>query len=135
MRLPVLILTTLLLSAAHAQTVHTHALPFVPAFGASQTGFVRVVNLSGRAGTVTIHATDDTGERFGPSELRLEANQSAHFNSRDLETGNARKRLSPGLGDGDGHWWLEFSTSLDIQALAYIRTPDGIRDQHARCRG
>ena len=73
-----------------------------------------------------IHAIDDAGERFGPVTLWLEAKDTVHFDSRDLELGNEAKGLSGGVGDGEGDWRLELdSEELDLEALAYIRTPDG----------
>ena len=104
----------------------THTLPLVaPASERALQGFARIINHSDRAGTVEIHAIDDTGRRFGPVSLDVGAKASVHFNSTDLEDGNALKGLSGGVGDGDGDWRLELSTTLDIEPLAYIRTPDG----------
>ena len=91
----------------------------------SRKGFVRIINRSDRAGTVTIHAIDDAGRRAGPVSLSLDAEAAVHFNSRDLERGNASKGLSGGVGSGTGHWRLELNTELDIEALAYVRTADG----------
>lgn len=100
--------------------------PLVPsADNTSQQGFVRIINRSDRAGTVRIHAIDDAGWRVGPVNLSLEARQTRHFNSGDLEDGNPSKGLSGGVGDGTGNWRLDFETELDIEVLAYIRTPDG----------
>ena len=121
----VLCLALLLMGApaAFAQNVHTLPL-FMPA-DAVQQGFVRIINDSENAGTVRIHAIDDEGERFGPVELSLDGLQSSHFNSGDLENGNTEKGLSGGVGDGSGNWRLELDTDLDIEALAYFRTPQG----------
>ena len=103
-----------------------YSLPFVTAASnRSRPGFVRIINHSERAGTVTIRAIDDTGKRFGPASLSLDANQTRHFDSQDLERGNAAKGLSGGVGAGTGNWRLELSSELAIEALAYIRTPDG----------
>ena len=103
-----------------------HTLPLVmPASNPVQQGFVRIINHSNEAGTVQIHAIDDSGQRFGPISLDLEAKASAHFNSGDLESGNEGKGLSDGVGDGDGDWRLELETTLDIEPLGYIRTEDG----------
>ena len=103
-----------------------YSLPFVPAASnRSRPGFVRIINHSERAGMVTIHAIDDSGKRFGPVSLKLEAREAAHFTSADLEKGNADKGLPAGVGDGAGSWRLELSSGLAIEALAYIRTPDG----------
>ena len=126
MRLFSLIAGMLLACSVLAQSTHKHALPFLtPASNIAQQGFVRIINRSSHAGAVRIHAIDDTGERFGPVSLQVGAEQSTHFNSQDLETGNAAKGLSGGVGDGAGNWYLELETALDIHALAYLRTPDG----------
>ena len=106
--------------------IFSHAIPFVtPASNLGQEGFVRIVNNSHRAGTVSIHAIDDDGERFGPVTLSLDAKEAKHFNSGDLEDGNSSKGLSGGVGDGSGHWRLELTTELEIETSAYIRTADG----------
>lgn len=87
-------------------------------------GFVRVMNRSDEAGTVDIVAIDDTGERFGPVTLSLDARAVGTFTSRDIEEGAAQHGLSAGVGDGSGHWRLEFDTDLDIVARAYARGPE-----------
>ena len=102
---------------------HTLAL-FRPA-GQTQQGFARILNRSNRAGTVRITGTDDSGDRRDPINLRIEGGAARHFNSDDLEGGNATKGLSGNLGDGEGDWRLELVTDLDIEPSAYIRTPDG----------
>ena len=103
-----------------------HAVPLVTsADNESRQGFVRIINRSERTGTVQIHAIDDEGHRFVPIELSLDAKQTRHFNSKDLEDGNPTKGLSRGVGGGTGNWRLELETDLDIEVLAYIRTPDG----------
>ena len=127
MRLPILILSAALAQAtlAHRHAEHSHTLPFVPSADSVQQGFVRIINRSGIAGTVRIHAIDDTGDRFGPVELDIGPDQTRHFNSGNLERGAPSKGLSRGVGDGEGHWWLDLRTRLEIRTLAYIRTPDG----------
>ena len=103
-----------------------HTLPLVmSASNPVQQGFVRIINHSNEAGTVQVHAIDDSGQRLGPISLALEAKASAHFNSDDLESGNSDKGLSDGVGDGDGDWRLELETTLAIEPLGYIRTEDG----------
>ena len=88
-------------------------------------GFARIVNASDVAGEVVIHATDDAGRRLGPVALTVGAGRAAHFNSADLEQGNAAKGLSGAVGSGVGSWRLELATSLDIEPLAYARGPGG----------
>ena len=103
-----------------------HTLPLVmSASSPVQQGFVRIINHSDLDGTVEIHAIDDSGRRSGPISLDMEARTSAHFNSGDLESGNADKGLSGGVGDGHGDWRLELNTALDIEPLAYVRTTGG----------
>ena len=97
-------------------------------------GFVRVINRSPEDGEVIIHAIDDAGNRAGPVSLTIDAATTVHFNSEDLETGNADKGVSGGVGTGGGDWRLELEAGLDLEVLSYIRSPDGISDRHARCR-
>ena len=106
-----------------------HHVPLLPAASALEAngreGFVRVLNYSNRAGTVRIDPFDDAGTRHEPLELSLDAGAAAHFNSSDLELGNAAKGLSGSTGAGAGGWRLELASDLDIGVLAYARTEDG----------
>ena len=86
---------------------------------------MRVVNHSGEAGTVSITAIDDLGVEHGPVRLDLEARHTVHFNSADLEAGNAGKGLADGVGDGEGNWRLVLTSALDLEVLPYVRTDDG----------
>ena len=104
--------------AALAQNKHTLPL-FISASHPTLQGLARIINLSERAGEVTIHAIDDTGQRFGPVTLSLEAKATQNFTSDDLRDGNAA--LSGGVGFGQGNWRLELDTDLDIDPLAYSR--------------
>ena len=118
----VLSLALLLVQAPMASAQNKHTLPlFVSASHQTLQGFARIINLSERDGEVTIHAIDDTGQRFGPVTLSLEAKASQHFNSDDLRDGNAEKGLSGGVGSGEGDWRLELETDLDIEPLAFSR--------------
>lgn len=103
-----------------------HSIPLVmSADNAAQQGFVRIINRSRRAGTVRIDAFDDNGRSFGPAYLSLEARETRHFNSTDLERGNSSKGLSGGVGNGRGNWRLDLTTDLDVRTRAYVRTSDG----------
>ena len=101
-----------------------YRLPLFPAEGGARQGFARVVNRSYEAGTASIEAVDDSGERFGPLELALRPRRTMHFNSTDLEAGSAAMGWS-GVGDGDGDWRLSVSSELDLLVLGYARTADG----------
>ena len=101
-----------------------HVVPMFPgALDGVRQGFVRIVNHSPRAGEVQVEAYDDDGTRFGPVTLDIDADATVHFNSGDLEDGNAAKGLAVGTGPGVGDWWLALSSDLDIEVLSYIRTP------------
>ena len=98
---------------------------FLSGSDSTRQGFVRLINQSNEAGDVRIAAIDDRGARREPVTLRMRPNAVAHFNSGDLEEGNESKGLSGGIGFGEGDWWLEFESELDVEALAYVRTGDG----------
>ena len=103
-----------------------HRLPLFPAAGGARQGFARVINRSfTSSGEVVIHAVDDAGARSGPARLTLRPRQAVHFNSPDLENGNAAKGLDGGVGIGEGDWRLELTSALDLTVLAYARTEDG----------
>ena len=89
-------------------------------------GFVRVLNRSDADGEILIEALDESGRRFGPVRLPLRARSATHFNSADLENGNAAKGLAEGIGaPASGSWRLLVSSTLDIEVLAYVRASDG----------
>ena len=97
-----------------------------PAADRLRQGFVRVLNHSDVAGEVTVTATDDAGVQYEPLTLTLDPRQARAFNTDDLETGNPAKGLTGATGPGTGGWRLEIdSQELDVEALAYARTPDG----------
>ena len=92
-----------------------------------QQGFVRVVNHTDQAGTVTVRAWDDNGVAFGADDtdvLTLRPWQAKHFNSNDLEMGNVPKGFS-GIGTGTGDWRLQIESDLTLEVLAYVQSSDG----------
>ena len=112
---------------AGAETTHT-----VPLFSSASRlthegvqGFVRVINHASEAGEVRIDAVDDAGSQGRPVTMSIGAGEAAHFNSGDLEIGNADKGLSGGIGAGAEDWRLALTSALDLEVLAYIRTADG----------
>ncbi len=116
------------LRAAGAAVLAGQPVPLFPAAAdpSDREGFVRVLNRSAKAGEVLIEAVDDAGVRRGPVRLAVGAGGAAHFNSADLEGGNTAKGLRGGVGaPTDGSWRLELLSTLNIEVLAYIRTPDG----------
>lgn len=113
------------LSTTPDRDADIHAVPmFPPNMASGPQGFVRVINHADSAGEVGIAAYDDDGKAYDLLTLPIEANQTRHFNSKDLEEGNDGKGLA-GIGSGVGDWRLELTSDLDIEVLAYVRTPDG----------
>ena len=103
-----------------------HMVPMFPsAADVVRQGFVRVINHSARSGEILMEPIDDAGTRFGPVALAIDAGETVHFNSGDLERGNAEKGLPEGVGPGNGDWRIELSSDLDIEVLSYVRTRDG----------
>ena len=104
-------------------------LPLFPAASnpAGREGFVRVANMTAADGTLDIEAVDDAGVRAGPVRLQLAARATMHFNSDDLENGNAKKGLASGVGaPTKGAWRLELqSGALTLAAASYARHADG----------
>ncbi len=114
------------LRAAAGETLR---LPLFPAASnpAGREGFVRVANMTATEGMVDIEAVDDAGVRAGPVRLQLAARATMHFNSDDLENGNAKKGLASGVGaPTKGTWRLELqSGTLAFAAASYARHADG----------
>ena len=103
-----------------------HLVPLFPsASDAALQGFVRVINHSGDSGEVQIDAVDDTGVSYGSLTLSIDATETVHFNSDDLEGGNTGKGLTGSTGAGEGDWRLTLTSDLDVEVLSYIRTTDG----------
>ena len=104
-----------------------HSVPLFPSAADmhGREGFVRVVNRADTAGEVSIEAFDDTDRPYPTLTLSIGAGETKHFNSPDLEDGNADKGLTGSTGAGQGDWRLQLSSGLDIEVLAYIRTTDG----------
>ena len=100
----------------------TLGVPLFPPGDDPRQGFVRVINRSDTTGTVTIHPYDESERVYEELTLELGARRATHFNSHDLEHGNADKPLTGSTGGGDGFWRLDFESELDIEVLGYIRT-------------
>ena len=89
-------------------------------------GFVRIVNESGQSGSIRVFAFDDSGYAPDPIDVPLGAGQVVHFNSNDLENGNADKGIEAGIGTPvQGDWRLDIETELAVRVLSFVRTTDG----------
>ena len=108
------------------RTGGTYFVPFFAAADRVASGFMRIVNRSNRAGTITIVATDDRGDSYAPVTLDIGADEAKHINADDLERGNTDKGLTGHIGDQEGHWRLTLTTTLDIVPLAFLRNTGGI---------
>ena len=112
---------------ALAETYH---LPLLPSAGdPSRLGVVRIVNHSATEGQVLVTAIDDSGLYFGPVSLSLDAQAAIEFSSTDLERGDDMLGIVPGVGNGEGGWRLLIESDLDIEPLAYVKTPFGFMDR------
>ncbi len=115
----------------HTNDDHNKTKYIVPLFpsNADETGregFVRVVNPLDEEISVTITAFNNTGFEYDSLSLSVDAGETRHFNSTDLELGNTEKDLSGSTGAGEGDWCLELSSEQkDISVMSYIRTQDG----------
>ena len=106
--------------------VRRHVVPLMAAVADdARQGFVRIINRSDNAGSIHIDAWDDAGRQRGPLALVVGPRQAVHFNSNDLELGNADKGLTGAVGTGTGSWRLVLSSALPFDAMAYMRTSDG----------
>ena len=101
-----------------------HIPTFAAKSHATRLSFARVINHGASTAVVHIDAFDDAGQRHGPATLRLAAGATKHFNSTDLEDGNADKGLSGGTGAGATDWRMELSAD-GLEVLSYMRTADG----------
>ncbi len=116
------------LRGAGVTVVFGWAVPLFPAAAdaSGRTGVVRVLNRSDMDGAVLVEAVDEAGQTAGPAMLSLAAGAAASFDSADLENDNAEIGLAAGVGSPTrGSWRLLLWSVLDIEVLAYLRTPDG----------
>ena len=101
---------------------HVHLFP-AASDPLGRQGVVRAVNPRSYRGTATILAYDDSDTRYDALRLSLDAGETAHFDSDDLELGNRAKGLTGSTGAGTGTWRL---TMYGVgEAHAYVRAADG----------
>ena len=98
----------------------------------AQRGILRLANRRNRQTTISITAFDDTGRRFGPIALPLEAGHTAELSSSDIEQGNPIKGIPRGIGSGEGDWRLVIRSAAELHATAYAETADGLRSPLAQ---
>ena len=106
----------------------SHEIHFAnPASQIDRQTFLRIIKKDNAVGTVTISAIDDNGNIApgGDVMFTLRPFASKQMVSGDLENGNLNKGLSGLLGSGNGRWQLTVSSSLDLEVMSLVRTPDG----------
>ena len=113
----------------NADVFPEHANREVPLFIAAgradgRQGFVRIINRSRQGGEVRIAAFDDEGKAAERVTLAIAPLETVHFNSTHLEQGDEGRGL-PAIGAGAGDWRLVLASTLAVEVLAYVRTPDG----------
>ena len=64
--------------------------------------------------------------------LTIDANQTQHFNSHDLELCNVMKGIPQGVGTGSGDWRLEVVSALEVLAPFDREVPRGYPGQGIR---
>ncbi|MDE2816086.1 MAG: putative Ig domain-containing protein [Chloroflexota bacterium] len=104
-----------------------YSVPLFPAPGApgDPQGILRIVNDAGEAVTVRVFAIDENGMRFGPAIIALGAASAAEFDATELQSANAAKGLSGGLGSFSGDVRLTIDSDAPIVPLAFVRASDG----------
>jgi hypothetical protein len=98
-----------------------------PASNTIQVGSLRVINPNDAAATVELRGFDDSGAEAPEGRVRFElpAQSAVHLSAQDIEQGNPGLGLSGRLGDGQGKWQLRVGSSLPVEAMSLIETPDG----------
>ena len=111
-------------SAAHAEQ-YTVPLFVAPGASGDPQGVLRLVNDTGDAATVRVFAIADDGTRTGPATIALGATAAVQFDATELQSANAAKGLSGGLGSFSGDVRLSIDSDAPVVPLAFVRTSDG----------
>ena len=121
-----LLLGALLPWSPGAQAEHYTIPLLVPPDAARMAqGILRIANATGESGPVEIFAIDDAGTRSGPATFTLGPLAAVELSARDLQSGNAAKGLSGGIGGDSGEVRLLIDTELEIVPMAYFHAADG----------
>ena len=120
-------LASLLLFCSFAVNAERFTIPLLVPAGATSDpqGVIRILNDAQESATVTIHAIDDAGVRTGPATLMLDALAAVELSATELESGNAAKGLSAGLGSLSGDARLVIDSDVPVVPSAYVRNADG----------
>ena len=118
--------TPIYVDVVEPRTPVSYAVPlFLSSWYPGGQGYVRIINNSDFDGEIEIRPTDDAGHEYPTNTIEISSKQAIHFNSSDLEDGNASKGITSGIGRGTGDWRLDIVSKLELDVLAYMRTDDG----------
>ena len=111
-------------SAAHAEQ-YTIPLFLAPGTSGDPQGVLRLVNDTAEAATVRVFAIADDGTRSSTATVALGASAAAEFDATELQSANAAKGLSGGLGKFSGDVRLSIDSDAPVVPLAFVRASDG----------
>ena len=111
-------------SAAGAEQYTIPLFP-VPGTSGDLQGVLRIVNDTGETATVQVFAFADDGTRSGPATIALGAMAAEQFDATELQSSNAARGLSGGLGSLSGDVRLSIDSDTPIVLQAFVRASDG----------
>ena len=126
-RLITVLLSAALLCLSAPAQAERYTIPWFepPSAGGDPQGVLRIVNASADDVTVTIHAIDDAGVRAGSAMLALNGLAAVDISAMQLQTGDAAKGLSSGVGNLSGGVRLAIESDVPIVPSAYVRSATG----------
>ena len=98
---------------------------FNPGSNQSQVSRLRISNQANASSTVTIEGFDDAGNQGNTVTLTLDALASIEVFASELENGSEAKGLTGALGDGQGKWRLQVTTSQEAVVISLLEAPGG----------
>ncbi len=117
--------TNLSRSAPGVSATARNAFIFNPASNQNQRSYLRIVNTSSSAGTISIEGVDDSGASSTSVSIPIAAGAAIETISLDLENGNPGSPQTGALGNGAGKWRLFVSADVSIEILSLLSTPNG----------
>ena len=94
--------------------------------------FIRIVNRSENAGTISIVVRDGSLREYPPIQLTMNGMGTLQFGASDLENGNPSIGISHGTGLDLDDFHLSISSSLNLAVSSYEQSDDGfvvLRDE------
>jgi peptidyl-prolyl cis-trans isomerase A (cyclophilin A) len=96
-----------------------------PASNIDRQSILRIINDSDVEASLEIYGLDDAGvrSRRGPVSLTVAPRAVLHLPVEELETGS--DNLTGSLCDGAGKWQFRIRSSIEIEIMSLLETPDG----------